>query len=105
MSDSKFNEIFRKDLLEVQGLIYLFIFFHDLAADLICWNTGYAELTQLSWDNMAAIFRTIFSNAFSWISMKISLIFVPKVPVVAIVHRRMYASLCLNEFYKSYLAE
>ena len=45
----------------------------------------YLDLTHWGRDKMAAIFQTTFSNAFSWMKMhefrKISLKFVPKVPI------------------------
>ena len=54
--------------------------------DSICSDLGKIILTHRSWDKIAAILQTIFSNAFSWMKMldffiKISPIFVPKGPV------------------------
>ena len=47
---------------------------------------SYLQDSHWGWNKMAAVFQMTFSNAFSWISVyefqsKISLKFVPKVPI------------------------
>ena len=45
------------------------------------WPNGHNELTHWGQDKMATVSQTTFSNAFSRISIKISLKFVPKGPI------------------------